>query len=118
MLPSLGQKFQDNFGVNIDYTKSISAVFRDVTRVGIVQYCNLEILKAIDDNSDSSRAVGANDWPSWVPRWDLDRGSIDLGRQSTRAHSFPFGLGPVLSGDREVDKNLALAYAATKGMQD
>lgn len=115
MLPSLGQKFQDDYGVNIDYTKSISAVFRDVTRVSILQYCNLEILKAIDDNSDSSRA---NDWPTWVPRWDLDRGCIDLGGQSTSAHGIPFGLGPVLSGDRKVDRNLALAYAAAKGMQD
>jgi hypothetical protein len=37
MLPSLGQGFQDKYSVNIDYTKSIPAVFRDITRFAILQ---------------------------------------------------------------------------------
>jgi hypothetical protein len=53
-----------------------------------------------------------------VSRWDLDGLSINLGGTSVNADALPLGHKPLLSGDQEVDKNLVLAYAATKGMQD
>ena len=90
-----GAGFPDWF--SFDYSKPAADVFRDATRLAILETGELHVLEAGDEESFEERELGKNGFPSWVPRYDrLDRGPHAMGVTNFQP-----------CGDRPMDKALA-----------
>lgn len=61
-----------------DYTRSVQDVYTEVTRYCIQRTGNLSILSQVDRSGDSGADADGEEYPSWVPRWDIQQSASSL----------------------------------------
>ena len=68
--------------LEVDYNKSVAAVFIDATVAAINEHGDLDVLRLVDSQVELQGKPGL---PSWVPQWDqYSSGEIVLGENETR----------------------------------
>lgn len=69
---SRGQDFRKSYALEPDYTKPVMHVYRDFTRYSIQK--QPQVLQVLSHLQHTPQTIG-EDWPSWVPHFEHNRGT-------------------------------------------
>ena len=60
---------QKALGIEVDYNKPLLAIFRDITRFGLLENENLDLLYRVQTSTGDELTLQECQRPSWVPDW-------------------------------------------------